>query len=169
MTKVRAFALLILIALGAGVHASPQPVKRPMEVVKDLRLGLEVWIERSPSWHWEIADNREQVMLIVDTPAAYYPPSRFLYLHFPGLKIDSSSGSDFKQLATGVLEVASNRFGLSSDGGSSPFQLSAASYGLLNGFETVLPITADEQDLDLKIFIGQGKNGGPACVCCRCG
>jgi hypothetical protein len=144
-----------LVVLFADSTEAGERAKRPMKVVKQAEIGLEIWVEYRPAWNYETVNIGRKATLVASSPDNYYPPAVMSYAGFPELRVKNYELEDVARAA--IERAAANyqaRIG-------KDFQLTPATYGTLAGFEGDLSGRVEGVPVDVRIFVGQQDGHWP--------
>lgn len=140
-------AIVLSLFFACNVSAGER-LKRPMEVVKNEHLGLEVWVEHEPAWQWQVVQHRGKPQLVVQSPEDYYPPVTLTYMTFPEIPMESKT---LAQLAQTALQTAAGNYQATAPQAVKPV---AAQYGAFSGYEAIFTGWANNEQVDVKVFVG---------------
>ena len=150
--------LVVMIAVGiAGPYAFAERAKRPMAMHELPELGLEIWTEDQPEWDTKIVQYGEKAIFTAQSPIYYYPPIAMSYASFAGMEV---TGEELQQIAAGAIQQAGRNYQLSEE---SVKQLTPSpyTYGELTGYEASFSGIANEEEVDVKVFVGHKPGKGP--------
>lgn len=158
-TRACAVAMLAALAVPVAVLAAPSAAKpapgkrepREMQVYKVAPLGLMIWVENQPPWEVDVSEQPGRPMLVAQSPSGYHPPTVMTYMSFPNERVADGL---IQGTALSAIRRASLNFGLT-EGQSRSINPTAATYGVLRGYEAVFIGRAHGELVDVQIFVGQ--------------
>lgn len=155
MRRIKWFLSFILIVSVAVSFADRY--KRPMQIHKVKKIGLEIWTELEPEWQTELMNNGTKPLFVAHTPMLTYPPSGMIWVNHAEVILKPN---EFKGVAHSTLMTAAKNYQVSKDALKN-LKITPAKYGVLKGFEVDFVGWMDNKQVDVKVFTGRANDKGP--------
>ena len=149
--------MVILLATLFSVSVFAERAKRPMNIHKIEKLGLEIWTEYNPEWITELVEFRGRSIFTAQTPVKTYPPVAMSWASFPRMRVDTFK---LEQVALTTFKEAALNYSVSQKQIKN-IKAVSATYGELSGYETNFTGIAHGDAVDVKVFVGHKDGRGP--------
>jgi len=152
---LRALGVFLLCGFCTMAWGAAGAIKRPMLIHRVSLLGLEIWTEARPEWDVHIDLGRGSPSFVAETPALSTPPAGMSWTLRPDIAF---TAEEIEDGAHGAIQQVAWHYGLREP---RQLELRPASYGDLNGYESVFSGDAHGTPVDVQIFCGH-RLGRPA-------
>lgn len=155
---IKLFVILAFVLVTCPlVYAEQSKSKRPMKVHQLEKLGIEIWTEFDPLWITELKFRGSKPIFTAQTPPKVYPPAAMSVVTFPGMALDSK---ELKEVATTAIRTGAKNYKVS-EHEIDKIDPYLTNYGMLQGYEYNYSGIADDNDVDVKVFVGHKPGKGP--------
>jgi hypothetical protein len=156
---------LALILFGHTLHAETTTAQtdrhlREVQTLSVPALKLKIRAENQPPWETSFNQDSGRPTLIVQSPYYYHPSTVMTYQSYPEMTVASS---ELPFIAETAIRTGSKHFGLS-EGHARALSIVPAQYGAIKGYESTFMGKAQGDQVQVKIFVGQGDHQFPVAL-----
>ena len=155
--------LIAAAAFGSALAAEPVATtraQREMQIHKVAALGLEIWVENQPPWEAALNQAATLQTFVVQSPPDYYPPAVMSYLAVPGRSVDDAA---LPAVALTAIRRAAENYRISPTK-RVVLQPQPARYGALSGYEASFDGWANDEAVEVKVFVGHEPGRPPVAM-----
>lgn len=160
--QAAALAVVVSCSAAAIPLSVAERIERPMAAHEVRELGLEIWTEDEPEWDTELVRYGQRSVFTAQSPVYYYPPVAMSYVSFPGMEV---AAEELEEVAVSAIQQAGRNYQLAGER-VEHIDTASSTYGELTGYEATFSGVANEEEVDVKVFVGYKPGKGPVVMQC---
>lgn len=148
--------VVFFLGLAGSLRAEDGRALRPFLVTKVPEAGLQIYVPERPEWHLDLERRAGNRVVLLSTPADYYPRASMEIVLNKRLRIDADQ---LRSAAVAALNTARENAGIRQriDANS----IKAVSYGVIQAYEDQYELTVDDESYSVKSVMGIMPSGRP--------